>query len=213
MYSSRREQSSRTTCLSETLSSSRTHQDSTFSSPQGSSRLLASRRHRIVPRKRFTHRKAAEEEPVPAQYKAGDCQAELVVDWGTYSCLECVCDPRPRGPRPAINILWMDGMNQEIRSMATWDGDEFLHGTQLQERLDEDPSLGDKVIDLFKLALYEDEGTLAIRQRTSAILRELGGNKTFDLLLYEHIRAIINDSKNAILEESIERLSFSKEDF
>ena len=33
------------------------------------------------------------------------------------------------------------------------------------------------------------------------------------MLLYEHLRAIINDSKKAILEESTERLPFIEEDF
>lgn len=135
---------------------------------------------------------------------------EAAIDYGTWKMV-VTCAFTGNGERIEDPItLTFDDDNPEVRMMAAFVGDEFLHGAELERRADLDPSISDKVMSSFKLAIYPNSQTSRITKRITKILEECG--KTLDDLLVEHMRAIWNDIKTT-LKTTTMQVQFTEAEF
>lgn len=140
--------------------------------------------------------------------KVGDAlEIVLALEWGTWKWVaayamhqngENVAPPAP---------LLINDRTHEVRTMATWIDNEFVQGEELQKRARENRELSDAIIDLFKLSLYPKRS--AVVERTESILAEMPGNRTLDMLITEHLRAVTKACKTAILN-SEELIDYEK---
>ena len=118
---------------------------------------------------------------------------ELAIDWGTFkwaaTCVRFADGKRLGRPEP----LWIGGQFKEVRMMATWVNDRFVHGYELEQLAQNDKSL--KILHHFKLCLYDSPQLSGLQEEVNAILFQL--NKDFDTLLVDHLGAIFKQCKEA----------------
>ncbi|PIA99361.1 hypothetical protein CB0940_02583 [Cercospora beticola] len=122
-------------------------------------------------------------------------QIDLAIDWGTWKFVVAYVLSRD-GVRNAPAPLMINEQTYEVRMMATWIDGRFVHGHELQNEATMKSDL--KIIDFPKLPLYQGPETSDITKRVMDTLAELPGNKTLDLLIQEHLRAIVEDAKSAL---------------
>ncbi|CAK4029946.1 Hypothetical predicted protein [Lecanosticta acicola] len=140
-----------------------------------------------------------------------DYEIQLGVDWGTWKCAISYALSH-RGERVgSVSPVLMSGMAHEVPMMATWHDGKFVHGFALEALADKIPDVGDKIITLFKLPLYRDEETSDITATVQDILSDLPGDKTLDMLIAEHLRAVVGEAKEAICQ-SEELMKFNKDE-
>ncbi|GIZ46641.1 hypothetical protein CKM354_000976000 [Cercospora kikuchii] len=122
-------------------------------------------------------------------------QIDLAIDWGTWKFVVAYALSR-NGVRNDPKPLIINEQTYEVRMMATWIDGRFVHGHELQNAADSRHDL--KIIDFPKLPLYQGPETSEITKRVTNTLAELPGNKTLDLLIQEHLHAIVEDAKSAL---------------
>jgi hypothetical protein len=130
---------------------------------------------------------------------------DLAIDWGTWkwaaAYVLCKNDRKITPVRP----LLIDDSTYEVRMAATWIDERLVQGRELQNRTDNDEILSDSVIDFFKLPLYQGPETAAVSDRVDTLLKQIPGDKTLDLLISDHLRAVIEVIKRALLESPLKR--------
>lgn len=142
--------------------------------------------------------------------KISDYGLEAAIDYGTWKLVFTyvfTC----RGERIELPApLLFAGSSAEVRMIAAFIGDEFVHGPELEKRANNDSSISDKVMSSFKLALYPDAKTSPITKSIEDILEECG--KTLDDLLFEHMRANRRDIE-AALKATTFQIQFTDAEF
>ena len=122
-------------------------------------------------------------------------QLDLAIDWGTYKFVVGFTVSR-NGVRSAPKPLMINERTFEVRMMATWIDGRFVHGHELQQLSAKRKDL--KIIDFFKLPLYRGPETSEITRKVEATLAALPGTKTLDMLITEHLAAVVEDAKTAL---------------
>lgn len=135
----------------------------------------------------------------------GEKSVELSIDWGTSKWVAAYVVKQGATTSPVLPILIR--YDHEVPMIAFWKDGKFIQGFAAQEMADSDPTLSDRAVDNFKLALCHDDETSEIRKRVEAVLAEFPGNKTLDMLIEEHIKSVIEDAKKAIAQ-SEKRFTF-----
>ncbi|KAM3423233.1 hypothetical protein BST61_g681 [Cercospora zeina] len=134
-------------------------------------------------------------------------QIDLAIDWGTWKFVVTYVLSR-NGVRNAPKPLMINERAYEVRMIATWIDDRFVHGHELQREATSKRDL--KIIGFPKLPLYQGPETSEIAKRVEATLAEIPCGKTLDLLIEEHRRAVIQDAKSALRKDEL-KLSYRSE--
>ncbi|KXT05914.1 hypothetical protein AC578_313 [Pseudocercospora eumusae] len=125
---------------------------------------------------------------------------ECVLDLGTSKWVAAYAIHKD-GERIAPETpLMIADRAHEVPVIATWVGDEFKEGFELEALANKDRKLSNKIINHHKLAFYEGAETEEHRRNVQAILDDIPGDKTLDDLTTEHIRAIMKHIRKALLQ-------------
>lgn len=127
-------------------------------------------------------------------------QLDLAMDVGT-SKTAMAWTRIHNGVRSQVKPLMIDERSFEVPTMATWHDGVFMHGLALQRESARNRNI--KIIDNWKLALYQGPGTSATIRRVEATLAEMPGEKTLDMLITEYLKVTIEDAKAALRKSSL----------
>ncbi|EME85609.1 uncharacterized protein MYCFIDRAFT_171507 [Pseudocercospora fijiensis CIRAD86] len=125
---------------------------------------------------------------------------ECVLDLGTSKWVAAYAIYKDEERIPPETPLMIADRAHEVPVIATWVGDDFKEGFELEAMANKDRKLSNKIISHHKLGFYEGPETEEHRKKIQAILDDIPGNRTLDDLTTEHIRAIMKHIREALLK-------------